>query len=344
VTWIRHLKLYEAASEVVKAEGGMVEVLVHPQHRGVKIDLNLALSDHIKGIDETLQLYLFSTGWIIPVIESGDDRGLSLALDLLERIVDLRSMTQSDGSHGMVWDDHAVCERLCVLVELISHNKKSAFISFDLANKIAEEIEVLKLFIDNLLRNEKWKNNNHRLFHLLASFVYADSKMLADEKSAIKDEIESFVSSIFDKETGFSLEQSISYCSFDLAIIKNINGTLTSLLSPLDTDLKSLEFNLNSHVGAISFPDGTLPASGDTPLGLKLTEYQKKFVPVSANIFEHWERLSRIGYYRGCSSGKNIHFLMLTHNVESPHGHTSPLHTDFWVKDFGSLLVDVGGP
>jgi hypothetical protein len=219
----------------------------------------------------------------------------------------------------------------------------SAVLGQGIKSKINQHVETIAKHLSLILNNDKYKNNNHRIFHLLAAFIHADAARHDEEKKSLRRQIEDFINELIDPETGFSVEQSISYCLFDLAIVKNIIQTMNGLSAGMTIDAASLEKSLNSHMAAIAFPDGSLPASGDS-YGLMLSPYQKKFMPEYSAMSEHWLHLDRMGYYRGCSNDGSVHFLMLSHNAESAHGHASPLHTDIWFKEIGLILSDVGGP
>lgn len=344
VTWIKHIADYPQDAEVMVAKEVQVEILVHPGHKPMIIPLSESVYQVLDQEDKTAQLYFYSLAWVIPVLSGGDEKKVSASLKVVERILDITPDEERSGAWNMLWDDHAICERLCVLLELRDLSVASSVLGEGIERKIDEHVKAITRYLSAILDNEKWRNNNHRVFHLLAAFIYAHSTGDEAEKKSFRGQIEDFINELIDQETGFSLEQSIAYCFFDLVIVKNIIETMNGLSAGLAIDAEAIEINLNSHVAAISFPDGGMPASGDSAHGRMLSPYQKKFMPEKSAMTEHWRRLDRIGYYRGGAKDDSVHFLMLSHNAESAHGHASPLHTDLWFADFGFLIVDAGGP
>lgn len=344
VTWIKHVADYPQDAEVIVVGEQQVEILVHPGHKPMVVPLSESVYQVLDQEDKTVQLYFYSLAWIIPVLTGGNEQKIAASLKVVERVLGVTPDEERSGTWNMLWDDHAICERLCVLLELKGLPVVSSVLGQEVNRKIDEHINNIKKCLSAILDNEKWKNNNHRVFHLLAAFIYARS--IGDEEggSSFRGQIENFINDLIDQETGFSLEQSIAYCFFDLVIVKNVIETMNGLSAGLCIDAEAIENNLNSHVAAISFPDGGMPASGDSAHGRMLSPYQKKFMPEKSAMSEYWRRLDRIGYYRGAAKDDSAHFLMLSHNAESAHGHASPLHTDVWFSGFGFLLVDAGGP
>lgn len=344
VTWIKHIADYPQNAEVVVVEEQQVEILVHPSHKPIIIPLSESVYQVLDKEDKTVQLYFYSLAWVIPVLLDGDKQQVTASLKVVESVLDITPDEERSGAWNMLWDDHAICERLCVLLELKNLAIVREALGEDFLINIDTHVATIVKYLSAILENEKWKNNNHRVFHLLSAFIYAHSNNDEGEKNNFRNQIEEFIKELIDQETGFSLEQSIAYCFFDLVIIKNIMETMNGLSAVLAIDAGLIETNLNTHMAAISFPDGNMPASGDSAHGRMLSPYQQKFMPDESAMVDHWQRLDRIGYYRGCAKDDSVHFLMLTHNGESPHGHASPLHTDVWFADFGFLMVDAGGP
>ena len=343
VNWIKHLADYPFDADILTLGHDRYSVLVHPGHKPLVIRLDDDIYQSLDKNDKTVQLYFYSLAWVIPVLQEGNGDKIDAALAILGEILDIAPSQERVGAWNMLWDDHAICERLCVLLEINKY-----FSSGGLDNAFLEKIgshtqEISRRLIE-ILEDDRWKNNNHRLFHLLAAFIYADYCEDEARKAELRTLIEDFVVSLIDIETGFSLEQSISYCFFDLVIVKKVLATMSMLSAGLDINVDLIEENLNLHMAALSFPDGSLPASGDSPLGRSLSDFQKKFMPAQDAIASCWGRLDRIGYCRGSSADGEVHFLTLLHNAESAHGHSSPLHTDVWIRGFGLLLVDSGGP
>jgi len=341
VTWIKHLSDYRSDSDVLVEKDEGLEILVHPGHKPLCVPHADSLFGLIDKEDKTVQLYFYSLAWVIPVLTQGDEEKIAAALSLVGNIVDIAPEEERSGAWNMLWDDHAVCERLCVIIELLSNDLSSLSSNKD---KLERHLEKTYQYIEKLVASDRWLNNNHRLFHFLASFVYHHHKGDSEKVDEFVDHISSFCHALIDVETGFAREQCISYCFFDINVVEKVIKTLSALLVSIDFDVDKVHRNLLSHINAIAFPDHTLPASGDTPYGLKLSSFQKKHAVPEVSSHEYWERLENLGFYRGESESKDIQFMMLEHNGESGHGHHSPLHVDVWFSNFGPVLVDSGGP
>lgn len=341
VTWIKHLSDYKPESEILIERDECFEILVHPGHKHLCIPKSDKLYRVVDREDKTIQLYFYSLAWIIPVLTQGDHHSVDAALGIVESIISIAPEEERSGAWNMLWDDHAVCERLCVIIELL---KNTSILLDTNRDKFQEHLEKTYRYIVKLVSSERWLNNNHRLFHLLASFVYHHSKGDSEKIDEFAGHISNFCRSLIDIETGFAREQCISYCFFDIDVVGKVIKTLSLLSVRVDFDFDKCHKNLLHHVNAIAFPDSSLPACGDTPYGLKLSSFQSKHAIEDSVLHEHWERLECLGYYRGESPEKSVQFLMLSHNGESAHGHYSPLHTDLWFSNFGAVLVDCGGP
>lgn len=345
VTWIKHLSDYydKTNDGIICVDGDNVTILVHPSRPKVNFNISKNIYQELDKQDKTLQLYFYSLVWVLPVLSHSSPKLIDFSLVIIDKILAISAVDERADCWNMLWDDHAICERLCVLLEIKKFLRLDK-IKIQLLNAINIHIDKIVALLEKILIDEKWHNNNHRIFHLLASFIYESDAGNENKKNKSKLLIESFINFLFNRETGFSLEQSIEYCFFDIAITKKVINSIAQISANVDIDISEIENNFNSHIAALSFPDGSLPASGDTPHGKVLPIWHlKRFSnPKDRHLF--WNRLDSIGYVRGCSFDESVHFLTLAHNAESAHGHSSPLHTDVWFKDFGHLLVDSGGP
>ncbi|WP_444924285.1 heparinase II/III family protein [Microbulbifer sp. DLAB2-AF] len=343
VSWIKHLDDYNDKNKVISLMSNCTEILVHPCHKPLSIESESDVYQALDKEDKTIQLYFYSLAWIIPVLESSDCEKIIAALQIIHKVLDITPEEERMGAWNMLWDDHAICERSCVLLEI---RKYCDALNLDnnLSKKIDAHIDEIQNRLNSFIKDDKWANNNHRIFHLLAAFINSDSNGDLNRKEELRFCIADFINSLMDRDTGFALEQCIAYCFFDLIVIKNVIETMSLLSAELDFDVGLIEKNMNAHMASLSFPDGTLPASGDTTLGRNLSGHQKKFTPEPNQLVSYWERLDKIGYFRGRANDDSVHFLTLSHNAESAHGHFSPLHTDVWFQDFGCLIVDSGGP
>lgn len=312
-------------------------ILVAPPER-------FGLFELLDSQDKTLQLRFFSFTWLVPVLVNGGPEEFSKAMKLLEEFLDFES-EQSLEKGNMIWDDHALSWRLSFLLELRGA-ASIGLVSLNetLDSKIDYHIRKIEPALKDVLSTSRWHNNNHRLFHLMAYLILSHSKSDLERVQMITLEIEDFINKLIDMDTGFSKEQSISYLGFDLRLIKRVALSIEEISGSIKVDPESLQQAFQKHLCALSFPNGDLPSSGDSVLGMRLTKNQLNQRTELHNFNSLWSSLDKLGYHRGSSQDDEFHYLLLSHNAESAHGHHSPLHLDLWAKNFGNLLVDSGGP
>lgn len=338
VEWISHYKQYEDGIPVFDYKDGRVNILVHPNMPRVEIDLGISILAQVGKEAKSAQMYLFSFVFFLYAKEKRDYDILS---KLITEIQDELKLRKSHG--GMAWDDHAVSERSCVLVYILS---SISFLAENDRNLISNHLSCCQTKIDCFVDSDKWSGNNHRVFHLMAAISISLHSNLIGKAEGYAEDLDQFFFHLFDLDTGFSLEQSVSYLSFDIQLLGRVSASLELLnLTMPNMEFQSIRNLYNYHLASLAFPDGTLPSSGDTPLGLKakildVREAHQNFELLKAA----WKRLDNIGYIRSCSPNKLFHCNLLTHNGDSFHGHFSPLHFDMWIHGVGQLFIDSGGP
>lgn len=340
VEWVKHAYEFRDSDEVIlqSEKENHISILVHPAHPRVILDRNQDLIEQIYLLPKSIQLYFFGLVWIgFCDLEVKSD--WMVVEDILQGIFKYAKSKPRLHKKEMIWDDHALSERACVLVYLKKFiNNNNIFI------EINDHLEILSKNLDELLISDKWKENNHRVFHLCAKYCLEKLHYKNESNSEkIHKETEDFFRSLIDIETGISVEQSVSYYNFDVTLLELVTNFICRYGNKFESeglDLNYVKSNKDRHISALAFPDGQLPASGDTPLGLKVS------VPSlsTSERLSCWRSLERLGHYRGASKNDHFHYHVLSHNAESAHGHHSPLHLDLWVKGFGMVLVDSGGP
>lgn len=337
VSWIHHLKNYDENITPVAIGNDCIQIKVHPSHPELVINNKDDLYLSVDKEDKTKQLYFYSLAWFIPLLMYGSEEELIASLGLIDGLLNIDN-DKTNSAWNMLWDDHAISERLCVLIEI----KKALNLTGELSAKIENHLKLIYSKLSLFFSDSRWDHNNHRLFHFFAAYVYFDYLQEVRNRERCKKLFEDFVISLIDLETGFSREQSLAYCTFDLNFIKNIYESFYAIEQNSSINIGDLYEKLNHHLVSLSFPDGVIPASGDTVCGGQLSSIQKKIFINEPKLY--WKNLDGLGYFRGASENGIFHFLMISHNAESGHGHFSPSHFDLWVRDFGVLLTDCGGP
>lgn len=336
--WIKHAYDFEKGVNPVESIDNEVIVMAHPAHPKIRLNLENDIVSQVCLLPKSLQLYFFGLVWV-GFCNLNNDAEWRVVKKILLSIFAYARENPRLHKKDMLWDDHALSERACVLIYL-----KEALVEKRIVKSIDDHLEVLIDNLDTILASKSWEGNNHRVFHLCAKWC-VEKHHFNDNNSAkcYRDEIEAFFFTLINVDTGLSIEQSVSYYNFDIILLKMVSEFLESSGEKFKDprlDFRRIESNKDKHLQALAFPDGELPAAGDTPLGMKV----RKPMLSSRDREKLWHSLERAGHYRGASKNNRCQYHVITHNGESPHGHFSPLHVDLWIEKIGSVLVDSGGP
>lgn len=240
--------------------------------------------------------------------------------------------------NDMFWDDHAVSERICVLISL-----KDSYIYDENVNILLNQhLDLCVNNLNNILSSDKWYNNNHRIFHLCAKFCHLSLVEKNENESIYYAKlIEKWFLMLINIETGLSVEQSVSYYQFDIQLLLLVKKFIDSFNDiTLNIKINDILISNQQHIECLAFPDGLLPACGDTKLGLKISI--SEITDGKQKQFRN--NIEKLGHYICSSPSKSSQVHLLTHNAESSHGHHSPLHFDLWYENIGLVMVDSGGP
>lgn len=309
-----------------------IKINVHSKFPLIEINLKENIIAQIRKLENSHQMYFYSLYWLLFTDKNLYRNEINI---ILNEIIEysISTLYQKD---DFCWDDHAISERISVLLEIIEDDD----FYFD-RKKTLIHLESLYKTVLNFLDMKKFEQNNHKIFHYCAIISF-NSYHLKDSIIKVNlEELENSFKQLIDIKTGFSFEQAISYYNFDLILLRRVEEFLKSI-SLNFYNLSYLEiFNKNRiYLSLLSFPDGSLPSSGDTPIDYKINEADINM----NNKLGLYKNLDLLGHYRGSSKDDKIHYHFLKHNNESTHGHKSPLHIDLWWEEFGEVLVDSGGP
>ena len=334
ITWIAHAHLYKN-KKVIENYNEEIQILVHPKHPRVCLNLGQEnIVEQVAKLPKSIQLYFYSCVWMNFALKDDTDSDFLIDFILLP-ILEYCEINSIYSTADMVWDNHAISDRACVFLQLSKMPKLSL-----IKVKIENHLNLIKQNLNIILNSKKWASNNHRVFHLCAAYCLAKffTKNKQKEKFYLS-ELELFIKSLIDIPTGLSVEQSISYYYFDIQLCQLVLNFIRDTGNNLSFSIEDITSNQDRHLQSLAFPDGMLPASGDTPFDFK------RHIDLSPDeqVF-YWKNLERLGHYRGCSPNKKFHYHLLSHNAESAHGHKSPLHLDLWVEGIGMIFVDSGGP
>jgi hypothetical protein len=338
--WTKHYDdLLKLDLPVIEKKTNLVySIIVHPAHPPVLINVKEDILEQVRKLEKSTQLYFFGLIWMSFLHV---DEHKELLIGILNQFCSAKRPSYKRMRRDMLWDDHAVSERASVLSTFLSLNVANEIAEEKLLEKIYSHIEDCKKAIESFVESNEWDKNNHRIFHLCAALALSD--FFKNEAGVVSyaNLLKDTLSSLFHIDSGISVEQSVSYYSFDLILLKKVFDYVDGIgLCIADINYKDVFLANKSSMSFLAFPDGQLPASGDTPLGFSI---KKPFYDESA-IPSIKKNLADLGHFKITSKNKMMSVHMIAHNAESAHGHNSPLHFDFWVKGIGQVLVDSGGP
>lgn len=337
VEWIKHAYDFPSDLSIITQDNnGLLYITVHIAQPKITLNLNEDIIEQVYQLPKSLQLYFFGLVWV-GFCNLANKNEYNIVEKIIISIFKHAKSNPHLSKQDMIWDDHALSERACVLLYIKKTINNPLF-----KKEIDDHLIILSKNLDILISSKKWLNNNHRVFHLCAKFCLENTHKKDYQSSLIyKEKIECFFLDLINIETGLAIEQAVSYYSFDIILLRLVSEFINRSERKFEKiDVNVLIENNSKHMSALAFPDGSLPASGDTPLGLNISKPLLKNNTVSSL----WKGLEKLGHYRGSSKNNGLHFHMISHNAESAHGHNSPLHIDIWKENFGMILVDSGGP
>ncbi len=337
--WTKHYTdLKSSNKEMIKIEpNGLYRILVHPDHEPIKIDLAEEPIQQVKKYEKSTQLYFFGLVWLV----FADPEKHKSLIDKVILAITSSSKPKLERMHrDMIWDDHALSERVSVYSSILASQLRHK-LSVETLKCIQDDIVRCDNILIEFIQSSKWSNNNHRIFHICGHLSFCHFNSYQEQFEVYFGILESTITALFQIETGLSVEQSVSYYSFDLILLNKVSEFLNVVsIYPTWFDYSTLFERNKLAMSFLSFPNGDLPASGDTPLGFQL---KKRHILTEEQITFYKEHLSEIGHFK-LYEEKTFSAHMISHNAESAHGHNSPLHVDLWSDKVGTFIVDSGGP
>lgn len=340
--WIKHAsELARAEAPIIDIDESGMRVRAHPHHDAIHLSRADDSLDRVRGLDKTLQLYFFGFAWAT-VVDWADPVQRGVTEEILRGILPRLVREETRKKWDMPWDDHAISERASSLVRLLEAN----VLEGDLAGAVRSHLVVLEDALNGFLASRHWLGNNHRVFHHIALLdILVSRGAPATRIAQVSNSLLDTVAGLIDVETGVALEESISYAYHDMDLLRRLEQSLGRLGLAFDgLSVKQIDRAFGRSMSALAYPDASLPASGDTILGLTLPASHRRVVLERADRLEVWRSLDRLGYTRLACPTDDLQALVLTHSAQAAHGHVSPLHIELWCARDGLILTDSGGP
>jgi Heparinase II/III-like protein/Heparinase II/III N-terminus len=263
---------------------------------------------------------------------------------------------------SMAWYDHAVAYRSSTLIYLYYNFFKDSLTDQELIT-FTDSIIQHGLELEKLIKDPRFKANNHNMFHSLALFNLSISfpslPMSSEWKELSRTRIAELLTEMVEVSEGASLEQATSYQWTALSLFNVANELLNYFNSGLDGASMDVMNKMVDFGAIMRWPDGSLPAVGDTSYGYDpnsagyLNKYYQngygtnitKFF-VDGSVYEPNDTyfFPKTGYFLFRPSYMND-FCMFVDMGPSIfiHGHNDAMNVLLY--DNGSpMIIDSGGP
>lgn len=197
-----------------------IKINVHSKFPLIEINLKENIIAQIRKLENSHQMYFYSLYWLLFTDKNLYRNEINI---ILNEIIEysISTLYQKD---DFCWDDHAISERISVLLEIIEDDD----FYFD-RKKTLIHLESLYKTVLNFLDMKKFEQNNHKIFHYCAIISF-NSYHLKDSIIKVNlEELENSFKQLIDIKTGFSFEQAISYYNFDLILLRRVEEFLKSI-------------------------------------------------------------------------------------------------------------------
>ncbi|MDX1468060.1 MAG: heparinase II/III family protein [Acidimicrobiia bacterium] len=222
---------------------------------------------------KTWRLYFHSLQWLLGWawgIDNSESR--DRALDNLFSTIRsyLESNVLTDPKDEMAWDDHSAADRLAVLSYLYHRYLREEMTSLE----HGRFLEGIAVHVDRVLHfraSRRWIDSNHGVFHAAAliscGIVFRGQPLAASAFDGGVRYLDEVVQNLVEPVSGASTEQSMSYHSVNLALLREVRKFAEAHSLPLQTQLSDLCAKMVEFNHLIRCADNRRPAIGDTPYG-----------------------------------------------------------------------------
>jgi len=310
------------------------------------------------------KLFYHSLGWLNTYAalyqHTNDTKYLMLIdnyLDDYDRTID----NPHESSISGAYQEDAVSLRVSHLLRLYlllyaSHANEEKEVIERLLDK---DIEMLLVYLEQL----KWDDKNHGLIQARAALNIAAAMPLHDKAEMLQEFANRRItaaSELLFSESGYVVEQATEYHFVSLSMMLEINSQLRSFNMPENGALKRKIEKALIIAPYLLYPDGTMPAIGDSSYGKNWSGYLKRFYQEYQQLIPELEDYFALGE-------QSLEKLMILHDEglmiaktllsgeelskvffdvgKSPivHGHYDNLNVVAMLNG-QKLLVDSGGP
>jgi hypothetical protein len=125
--------------------------------------------------------------------------------------------------------------------------------------------------LEKLVNNPKWKGHNHNLMHSRALYdlavAFPQVPKSSEWKVLSRERIDQLLDEMVEVLEGVSKEQAIHYHFFALSLFYNIHSYLSGLNDGFSDEQIEVLRKMVEFAALVMFPNGNLPAIGDTQFG-----------------------------------------------------------------------------
>lgn len=274
-------------------------------------------------------------------------------------------------ANKMAWHDHATVDRTHLFVYFY-HKFLKEKLTEEQTAVFFKTLSIHGDLLEKLLSNPEYRGHNHNLMHSRALYdlavAFPEIPKSSEWKILSRERINQLLNEMVEISEGVSKEEAVNYHFFDLNLFYNIHKYLSGLNDGFSDEQIEVLKKMVEFAALIMFPNGNLPAIGDTQfgasgktkktflanlvaqgLGTKTAEFiltygQRGIRPADAYFYpESGYAIFRPEY---SSSNEWSHDLSLVFDYGpsmGPHGHKDAM--SFLLYGYGSsLVIDSGGP
>lgn len=311
------------------------------------------------------RLFYHSLGWLLArswAVDNDIDRNHNLAE--IERVVlsHIAATVESDDGDGWAWDDHATGDRLAVLAYLFHRHLADR----DGRERLLAALETHVERVADFRHREQWLDSNHGVFHAMGAInvgiVLGDHPIGRRAAEVGLEYLRTVVGRLVHLGDGISVEQSVSYHSINLVLIRKVQETVRANDLDVGVELSSLSGSMVGFNHALRGKT-QLPCIGDTPFGYDTP--RAGLVPENGEVLSDGARHAVSGGTEGTPFPEPLIYdeaglvvlrrgeptipgpvsraTFVLHRARAHHGHFDQLSVTYQLDDH-DVLVDSGGP
>jgi hypothetical protein len=324
--------------------------------------------------DRTWLMKYHSLQWLYPpahaYLTTGEDNFLAEIIHYIFSWISSHPISKHS-EKDMAWHDGATVRRTHLLAYLY-HKFLKDKLTTEQTRIFVNSLSIHGDYLEKLVHKSNWKGHNHNLMHSRALYdlavAFTQFPKSSEWKTVSRTRINQLLNEMVEVSEGVSKEQAVSYHFFALKLFSDTHNYLKGLNDGFSAEQIEVLRKMVEFAALVMFPNGNLPAIGDTQFGLSGKSKRKFLAKLVANglgtetaefILTHGKQGSRpaqahfypkSGYalFRPAFSStdrwsNDLSLVFDCGPSKDFHGHKDAMN--FMLYGYGSnLIIDSGGP